>query len=320
MMEKLPVYSFSQRELKRIAEYHQTHPKAKIIIPDEVLNFTQGRILPSEMRTLLKANGYSFKRKTIAHLNMRGGIGKTTASISLATRAAQYGFKTCLVDLDPQASATYSLIGQISEEHLVVADLWQEPSSVTESLVEIDQGLHILPSSLDNSILDDDWDQPSIQKEVIRNLLSELWKNNYDLIIFDAPPSLSPIVISIIAAVDQIVVPVWSDPFSLRGLELIQREVKAISDAFTIKAPKIHVLYSHYDARTGISETIFRQVKKKWPNELLTSRIRSSSEFSKSIHKQQTVFKQSLKSSATIDYDNYVRELLGLPLPSPFTS
>jgi len=126
-------------------------------------------------------------------------------------------------------------------------------------------------------------------------------------------------VISIIAAVDQIIVPVWSDPFSLRGLELIEREVAEISKAFGRKKPLLNVLYAHYDARTGISETIYRSVKKNWPEQLLKTRIRSSSEFSKAIHQQESVFRQSLKSSATTDYDYYAREVLDIPLPSPFT-
>lgn len=318
-MDQSRNYAFSSRELRRLLSSDGRHArKSEVTLPDTDLFGRGSKIEPAMMRALLKANGHKFKRRSYAHLNMRGGIGKTTASINLATRAAQYGFKTCLVDLDPQASATYALVPDLPDEYLVLADIWNEPEAIDDCILQIDPGLLIVPSSLDNSILDDEWDHPGIQKKVIRSILDLLWKKDIDLVVFDAPPSLSSIVISIIAAVDTIVVPVWSDPFSIRGLKLMIQETESISQAFKIRPPEMRVLYSHFDRRLKISDTLFSYVEQTWPKRLLGTRIRTSTEFSKSITKRESIFKNTVKSAATEDYDAYTRELLNIPLPSPF--
>ncbi|MCH8494418.1 MAG: ParA family protein [Balneolales bacterium] len=311
-------YALSKRELKRMIDNgtRKFSSAAKIV---DLLQVQGTHILPDEVRSAFKSAGVSYSSQSIAHLNMRGGIGKTTASISLATRAVQYGFKTCLLDLDPQASATYALFPDMTDEHLVVADIWENTDELLdESLVEVSKDLYLLPSSLDNSILDDEWDDPAIQKTAVKKIIDKLKSDGFDLIVIDAPPSLNCIVISVIAAVDTIIVPVWSDPFSVRGLEILIQESAQIAAAFERNDPIIQILFAQYDSRLKLSESVFQSLKKKYPKQLLKSRIRTSTEFSKAIHKQETVFRKNLKHVASIDYDAYVREVLSLSIPSPY--
>lgn len=312
-------YALSKRELKRMIDKDPSTFK-KVPGIHEVLDNSGSHISPPEVRKLLKPLGIKYTPvKSIAHLNMRGGIGKTTASLNLATRAVQYGFKTCLVDLDPQASATFALFPGMTKEHLVAADVWENPAdSLKESLVEVSSNLFLLPSSLDNSILDDEWDSPDIQRNAVKSILEALKSEEFDLIVIDAAPSLSSTVISIIAAIDHIVVPVYSDPFSVRGLEILLTESKEISAAFKRPTPEINILFAQYDSRLKLSESVYKSLKKAHPKQLLKSRIRTSTEFSKAIHKQETVFRRNLKHVASIDYDQYVRELLSINVPSPF--
>jgi len=312
-------YALSKRELKRmIAKDPVKFQKASTM--EQILNESGAFISPDDVRKVFRQVGVKYSPvKTIAHLNMRGGIGKTTASINLATRAVQYGFKTCLVDLDPQASATYALFPGMSADHLVAADIWETPAeSVAESLVEVSKNLFLLPSSLDNSILDDEWDSPEIQLNAVKGILDILKNNGFDLIVIDAAPSLSSTVISIIASIDHIVVPVYSDPFSVRGLEILLTEAAEIASAFKRQPPEISILFAQYDSRLKLSESVYKSLKKAHPKQLMKSKIRTSTEFSKAIHNQETVFRRNLKHVASIDYDDYVRELLSISVPSPF--
>lgn len=311
-------YALSKRELKRMINngFKKFSSAAKI---NDLLKIQGTHIPPEHVRSAFKSLGVNYSPQSIAHLNMRGGIGKTTASLSLASRAVQYGFKTCILDLDPQASATYALFPGITEEHLVVADIWKNSEDLLhESLVEVSKDFYLLPSSLDNSVLDDEWDNPAIQRTAVKQILDKLKSEGFDLIVIDAPPSLNCIVISVIAAVDTIIVPVWSDPFSVRGLDILINETAQITTAFKLKEPLIHILFALYDSRLNLSKSVYQSLKKKYPKRLLKSRIRTSTEFSKSIHKQETIFRKNLKNVATIDYDAYVSEVLSLSIPSPF--
>lgn len=317
-MEPKLKYALSKRELKRMIDNGTRKFSSATKIAD-LLQIQGTHVLPEEVKSAFKSAGVSYVSQSIAHLNMRGGIGKTTASLSLATRAVQYGFKTCLLDLDPQASATYALFPDMTDEHLVVADIWENTEELLdESLVEVSKDLFLLPSSLDNSVLDDEWDDPVIQKTAVKKIIDKLKSDEFDLIVIDAPPSLNCIVISVIAAVDTIIVPVWSDPFSVRGLEILIKESAQIAAAFERNDPLIQILFAQYDSRLKLSESVFQSLKKKYPKQLLKSRIRTSTEFSKAIHKQETVFRKNLKHVASIDYDTYVREVLSLSIPSPY--
>lgn len=311
-------YALSKRELKRMLENGSGRFSSNKNIL-ELLQQSGTHVAPEHVQQAFKSAGVDYVSRSIAHLNMRGGIGKTTASLSLATRAVQYGFKTCLLDLDPQASATYALFPEMTEEHLVVADIWEHPENqLSESLVEVSPHLFLLPSSLDNSVLDDEWDSPAVQQTVVKRIVDNLTTAGFDLVVIDAPPSLNCIVIAVIAAVDQIVVPVWSDPFSVRGLDILITETSQISKAFDRSEPEINILFAQYDSRLKLSESVYQSLRKKHPKRMLKSRIRTSTEFSKAIHNQETVFRRNLKHVASVDYDAYVREVLSLPVPSPF--
>lgn len=312
-------YALSKRELKRMAEKDPVKFN-KVANYDEILTDSGTHISPDDIRKILRPLGVKYSPvKAVAHLNMRGGIGKTTASLNLATRAVQYGFRTCLVDLDPQASATYALFPGMTDEHLVAADIWENPAdSLHESLVEVSKNLFLLPSSLDNSVLDDEWDSPEIQRNAVKKILDAIKTKEIDLIVIDAAPSLSSTVISIIAAIDHIVVPVYSDPFSVRGLEILLTESAQISAAFERQKPEISILFAQFDSRLKLSESVYKSLKKAHPKQLLKTRIRTSTEFSKAIHNQETVFRRNLKHVASMDYDAYVRELLSINVPSPY--
>lgn len=311
-------YALSKREIKRMIDNGKGKFSSSKRIVD-LLSEPGLTVEPAKVNEAFKSIGVNYSFRSISHLNMRGGIGKTTATINLATRATQYGFKTCILDCDPQASATHVLFPSKTEEHFVLADVWEAPQELLiNNLVEVSPSLFLLPSSLDNSVLDDEWNNPAIQQHVMGNILNILKSNGFDLVILDAPPSLNCIVISIIAATDQIVVPVWSDPFSIKGLEALLAETQAITQSFKRPFPDINVLFAQYDSRLKLSNTVFQTLKKTYPDKLLKSRIRTSTEYNKSIHKSESVFKRNLKNVATIDYDAYSREILHLKLPSPF--
>ncbi|MCH8566693.1 MAG: ParA family protein [Balneolales bacterium] len=312
-------YQLSNRELSKLVKRSKSSEEFRTLkLPDGYKLTLNGKIPPLLMREMLEKAGMRFPFKTIAHLNMRGGIGKTTATVSLGARASQYGFKTCIVDLDPQASATYSLC-QPSDDQLVTADIWESDDPVPdEALIKLSETLDLLPSSLDNSVLEDEWNNPEIQKTAVVRLINRLKQRGYDLILFDAPPSLNCIVISIIAAVRIVVVPVWSDPFSLRGLGLIFQEAQQISRAFKLSPPDLFVLYAKYDGRLNITRQVYREIDEKYPGRMLNTIIRTSTEFSKAAMNGKSVFKRGVSNPATQDYDAYTRELLKIPIPSPF--
>ncbi len=281
----------------------------------ECINISGGLvgIPPQQVKKHLSARGVDYSFSVVAHINLKGGVGKTISSITAATRAVQYGFNTCLLDMDSQGSASLAFGIIPDEEAPVFCDVWQRPSEmVKDSLIHITDHLSLLPSSLENGLLDVHLMNPASQKHAVRGVCDVLQAHEFDLVIIDCPPSLGAAVISTICAADTIVIPVCGDSFSLKGLKLTLSEITSICEVFHLTQPTIHILYTKFDRRLKISRETFQQLSAMYHNLLIPVPIRTSSKYTNALAKQETIFATTRKSLAREDYDNYVRYLLGV--------
>ena len=131
----------------------------------------------------------------------------------------------------------------------------------------------------------------------------------FDTVIVDCPPSLGIAVISAICAAQTIVIPVGSDAFSLKGLDLTLSEINSICDTFGLPHPAVRILYTRHDQRETVSRNALSKLTERYPN-LPLAIIRTSSEFSKVLAAGETIFTRYAKNSAREDYDRHVSELL----------
>ncbi|MDM8551313.1 ParA family protein [Desulfobacterales bacterium HSG2] len=265
------------------------------------------------VKAYFSERGVDYSFKVVAHINLKGGTGKTTSTISAAVRAMQYGFRTCILDMDPQGNASLAFDRIPEEDDPIFCDVWQNPAEmIMGSLRAIEENLHILPSSLENSLLDVQLMNPALQKHAVRGVCDELKKKGFDLVIIDCPPSLGTAVISTICAADVVVIPLCSDIFSMKGAKLTLSEISSICEAFHLEPPVTDILYTKFDKRVKTSVNALHQISSEYQEFLIPVPIRTSAEFSKAIEKKKTVFALKGKSSAKEDYDKYVRYLLKL--------
>jgi chromosome partitioning protein len=268
---------------------------------------------PQLVREYLKERGVDYSFTVIANITMRGGIGKTTTAITAATRAAQYGFKTCILDLDPQASSSLAFDRIPADEDPIFYDIWKNPSDMLmASLRIIQENLSILPSSLENGLLDSSLVNPASQKNAVRGVCKELEAEGFDLVMIDCPPSLGTAVISAICAARILVIPVCSDAFSVKGLELSLNEISSICETFNLERPTIRILYTRFDRRVKMSIDALDRLSSRYRDYFIPSVIRTSTEFSKALERKETVFASTRSSAARDDYDRCVRYLLGI--------
>ena len=282
---------------------------------NESLHIRGGKtgIPPFVVKKYLNKKGFDYSSHVVAVINMRGGIGKTTVSINTATRAKQYGFKTCIIDMDPQGSTTLAFDMTPEADDPIFYDIWQKPDEmVMGTIKKIDEDLYIIPSSLENGLLDASLINPSHQKNAVKDVCNVLKANGFDMIIIDNPPSLGTAVISSVCAADTIVVPMFSDAFSFKGLDITINEIHSICSTFNMKEPKVRILFSKYDRREKASETALLELKDGYSKYFIPFPIRTSTEFSKSLQRRETIFASYRKSTAKEDYDMYVKYILGL--------
>lgn len=271
---------------------------------------------PSQVRQGLAGLGFAYHPQVLAFINLKGGVGKTTSSVSLASRAVQLGFRTCLVDMDSQASASLALGVEAGEDSPVFHDVWPKPAEmVAGSLVRIQEHLHLLPSSLENGLLDSGLTQPAALKTAAAGVCRELLGQGFDLVVLDCPPSLGPAVVTAVCAAQTIVIPLGCDAFSLRGMRLTLKEVRSIRDTFGLPQPRVRLLLTGVDRRIKLWEKAWQELKRDHGELLLPVMIRTSSEFTRVLGLRRTVFAAGAKGTARQDYDRFTRLILGLDGP-----
>ena len=313
--DELPHYVLNLRELVTLTQ--TSHKKLLHDFGSEKLyHLSAGKYaVPfAEIRAYLQAQHTPFDFQVIAHTNLRGGIGKTTSTVSLASRAVQYGFKTCVLDLDPQASASLALGVEASESDALFYDLWQQPEAIPAALKQVDEHLYLLPSSLDNSLLDAALQRPGDQKKAVANACNALKKAGFDLVVIDCPPTLGTAVISSVCAADKLIIPLANDAFSFRGLALTLGEIQAICEAFQIDTPIINSLLVKVDKRESLSKQALATLEDTYKDYQLPFYIRTSTIYSKMLSQGQTIFANNKKDIAHQDYDQYTRHLLNINL------
>ena len=272
-----------------------------------------GVVAPTAVRALLEAQGVDYSFRVIGNVNLRGGVGKTTCTVTTASRAAQYGFRTCLLDLDAQGSASLAFDRMPGEEDPIFYDLWQKPEELLEqALLPVDEFLDILPSTLENSLLDVGLSKPAAQKNAVRGVCRELKAMGYDLVVIDCPPSLGAAVISTICASDLVVIPVWSDPFSFKGLDLALQEMAAICETFGLERPEVKVLYARHDRREKLAKQALETLRENYADLFVPTVIGTSTEFSKALARRESIFASRRASPAKANYDAFIRHLLSL--------
>jgi len=255
----------------------------------------------------------TFKQKVIAIQIVKGGTGKTSLAQSLAVRANLYGARVLCIDLDQQGNLTQSF-NTNPEEYPAMIDLLTDGSPTTDAIVPIGPGLDLLPSRIENAILDNTimlkrFPLDRVYSERITPLRSE-----YDLILIDCPPAIGQSVAAVTLAVDLVVAPVTPEKFCLSGLKISTQEIANLENTYKKKIP-MKIVLNKFDTRTMLSHEVLSSLIKhpEYASKIFRSYVRTSQEFPNAVAKGGTIFDSLRESTAKEDIDLLTREILELP-------
>lgn len=243
--------------------------------------------------------------------NLKGGVGKTHLSFGTAIRLTLYGARVAVIDLDQQGNFTQAC-GVNAEDKPTLIDLVNERLAIKDHMVPVIDGLDILPSRIENAVLDNLLAINSLPVDrVLKKQVAQL-KKHYDFIFIDCPPSLGQSVISASLAADYIVVPVDPERFSLSGLNITLTELeKNIAEKFETEL-NVRIVLNKFDGRTSLSHTILSTLvsEKKYKERLLKTFIRTSQAFPNAVSQKKTIFDSLKITTAREDIDLIAREFI----------
>jgi chromosome partitioning protein len=251
--------------------------------------------------------------KTIAVVNQKGGCGKTTVSINLASAIAEQGQKVLLVDMDPQSHCAVGLAvpeQQIEQSiyDVLISKSRNEPIRITEILWQISDKLDLAPASLDLSAFEQQMSGVNGREMCLSEVLKDI-SNRYDFTVIDCPPAVGLLTFNALRAASDVIVPVETGYFALHGLSK-QLETLAILCERSNQKVNVRVLASMYDIRTKMAREILAELKEHFSDRMLDTIINFNTKLKEAASFGQPISEYDPASKGQLDFKDLAQEVI----------
>lgn len=207
----------------------------------------------------------------IAVLNQKGGVGKTTTAVNVATYLAKSGKQILLVDFDPQGNATSGLgLNKASLEHTTYDILFNQDNIDRVILDTGVQNLFVLPTNADLAAAEVDLVGREKREELLKKALEAL---QYDFIIIDCPPALGLLTVNALTAAHWLLIPVQAEYYALEGLGQLLAIMQRIRGGLNPQLELLGVVVTMYDGRTSLSQQVHQELVKHFGDKVFRTII-----------------------------------------------
>lgn len=268
--------------------------------------------------------------RSIAVMNQKGGVGKTTTAVNLSAALAEAGQRVCVVDLDPQAHASLHLgvtlhDGQPSVYEVLTGDLLFQ--NVRQ---QVGENLWLVPAHLDLAAAEVELAGEVGREVILRDKLAQD-DVTFDYLVIDCPPSLGVLTINALTMVREVFLPLQPHFLALHGLSKLLRTIEIVSQRLNPSLRLTGVLLCMYDANTRLANEVSDDVsayfqRDKAPNSIwsearaFTTRIRRNVRLAEAPSFGQSILQYAPSSNGAEDYRQFAGEVLALSAASEHTA
>ena len=243
------------------------------------------------------------RNQIISVVNNKGGVGKTTTTINLASALANLDLKVLVVDMDAQASLSKALGVANRTEGTAWALSGKHPSVIAR-----DEGYDLLPA--DNALIAFEQEVMSLPaREVRLKKALEQWNNLYDVTLIDCPPTMGLLTYNALVASHYYIMPVECELMALAGMVKMEEVTELIRQYLNEDLKLLGVVLTKYDRRKILNRQALDLVCSQFPDKVFETAIRDNVALAEAPAKQTDIFHYAPKSYGAVDYNNLAQEV-----------
>ena len=247
--------------------------------------------------------------KIISVANQKGGVGKTTTTVTLSAILAKKGKKVLLIDADPQGHATSGL-GVTKEVEYSVYDVLVNETTMDETIQETNiKNLKVCPSNINLAGAEVELVSMMSREQRLKDKIEEM-KTEFDYVLIDCPPSLGLITLNAFTASNSILIPVQCEYYALEGLGQLLNTINLVKKHLNKSLEIEGALLTMYDIRTNLSNQVVKEVKKYFENKVYKTAIPRNVRISEAPSYGMPVTLFDAHSKGAKSYEKFAREFL----------
>jgi len=251
--------------------------------------------------------------RIISVVNQKGGVGKTTTAVNLSAYLAELGYQVLLVDFDPQGNATSGLGHTPAEIDFSIYDVLIDEPRQIDSIIKPTAlaKLQLVPANQNLAGANIDLVATSRREFRLWDNISTISKN-YDFIIIDNPPSLGLLAINGLVAADEVLIPVQTEYYALEGLGQLLNTIQLVKENLKPDLVVLGAVMTMYDGRSKLSEAVFYELYKYFPNKIFRSIIPRNVKLAEAPSHGKPIMHYDRKSRGAKAYEKLAREVINV--------
>lgn len=248
--------------------------------------------------------------RTIAVINNKGGVGKTTSCLNIGVALSLLGKKVLLIDIDPQGNLSDAFISINQAQHTIKDLLEGDVTDINQVLIRgVKDNIDLLPS---NNLLNGTEEKllNKMSRETILKRILEPIKLNYDYILIDCPPSLNLLVLNSLTASSEAIIPIATEYHALTGTNTILQTIQQVKALLNSNLILSGVFITKYDERTNNDREIKDAIQNNFKTLCYKTIIRTNVKIKDATNKHKSVIDLDPTSNGAMDYMNLAKEII----------
>ena len=261
--------------------------------------------------------------RSIAVMNQKGGVGKTTSSVNLAAALAREGRRVCLMDLDPQGHASFHVGVEAGPDMPTVYDVFTQQTTLDHARQLVGENLSLIPANIDLAATEVELAGVQGREFFLRNAMQH-WKeqNRFDYVVMDCPPSLGVLTINALTAMNEVFIPLQPHFFALQGLSKLFETTALVTRRLNRDLRVTGIMMCLYESGTRLAADVMEDLKQflnssdgdtPWASaQIFKSKIRRNIKLAEAPSFGQSIMDYAPTCSGAIDYLAMAQEVLAM--------